>query len=960
MLFQVLGPLAVGGDTAAVTAGRDRVVLAVLLLRAGRVVPVADLVDAMWDADPPSTARAQLQSCVSRLRRLLPADALVTEPGGYRLAVGPGQLDLAEFRRLRAGGDHARALALWRGPALPGIDSRPVRAGAALLDEECLAATEEWAEAALTAGAAESAAAVLAPLVDRHPLRERLRELLMLALAAAGRRAQALDVFRDGRQVLVDELGIEPGPALQALHRRLLDGTSATAAAARALPRAVADFTGRDDAVRHLVKQVEAAPPSTSVVQVIDGMGGAGKTTLAIHVATVVGDRYPDAQLYIDLQGHSEGRPLDPAAALTTLLRQLGVRGELIPPDLDDRVALWRSELANRRALVVLDNAADSRQVLPLLPGNGGANLVLVTSRRRLVGLDGVHPISLPPLTEREALDLLARIVGPARTAAEPRAAAELVRRCGHLALAVRIAGSRLAHRRTWRIADLVERMGDPRRTMAELAAEERSVARAFTLSYDNLPPPAQAMFRAIGRHPGETFDPRAAAALADVSWHDAVESLDLLVDHHLLDEVAPGRFRPHDLLRTFAVVLADDDPAAVERLLDHHLYATLAAGDGMTVSAIDVTDGPGLPARPDLLAGIAGGGEGWIEAERPNLAALIRLAIRSGHHRVAGQLAHAQWRHLYHLGYYDDVVTTQRLAIEAGTAAGDDRALAVAHNYIASAFFRTTRYDEAIDHLTRAIRHRDAAGDRSAPGLAESNLSGVLFLAGRWAQATEYARLALERWRRSGVEQPTGGHVSLCICLAMVGRYDEAMSLARAQLAMATQRRDLVRLANALENLGLLRLRLGQPAMAERLLTAGRRIARRIGSRQAEAEATRLLGEVSLAAGRLAEAEERQRRAVSLMASLSEHSGEARARCGLGRTLLATGRTAEASQEFRAALDAATRLRLPYERGLALSGVADVSAAEGDHAEARRRRREAWLILHDLGAVEAQGVDPR
>ncbi|MER6592493.1 AfsR/SARP family transcriptional regulator, partial [Micromonospora purpureochromogenes] len=381
MRFGILGPLRVGGGEATVTAGRDRVVLAMLLLRAGRVVPVEELVDAVWEERPPATAKAQLHSCVSRLRQRLaalglPADVIVTDPVGYGIRVEPADLDFEVFARTveaaraavaagqpaEARRHYRQALGLWRGPALSGIRSRAVRRRAQALDEQRLAALEECVDVELRLRQAADLVDELAESVDRHPLRERLRGQLMLALSAIGRQADALAVYREGRRIYAEELGIEPGAALQELHQRVLAGDLALGgpenrpvAPVRSLPRDISDFTGRQQTMARLVKEIEE---EGARIQLIDGMAGSGKTTLAVHVAAALADRYPDAHLFVDLHGHSERTPLTPAAAVATLLRQLGVPAERVPLDLDDRLAVWRSELAGRRALVVLDNAA--------------------------------------------------------------------------------------------------------------------------------------------------------------------------------------------------------------------------------------------------------------------------------------------------------------------------------------------------------------------------------------------------------------------------------------------------------------------------------------------------------------------------------------------------------------------------------------------------------------------------
>lgn len=664
MRFGILGPLRVGGGESTVTAGRDRIVLAMLLLRAGRLVPVDELVDAVWEDRPPATARAQLQTCVSRLRRRfteleLAPDLIVTDPAGYGVRTAPTDLDAEVFTRgveaaraaatagrlVDARAEFRAALALWRGPALGGIPSRSVRRRAQALDEQRLTVLEECVDVELRLGRAAELIGELAESVDQHPVRERLRGQLMLALSAVGRQADALAVYREGRRTYADELGIEPGAELQELHQRVLAGDLALAGRearptvpVRSLPRAIGDFTGRQQTMARLVKEVEAG----ARIQLIDGMAGSGKTTLAVHLATALADEYPDAQLYIDLHGHSERTPLTPAAAVATLLRQLGVPAERVPMSQDDRLALWRSELAGRRALLVLDNAATADQVTPLLP-NGSHCLILITSRRRLVGVDEGRPSSLPVLDSDEAVELLGRVVGVARVAAEPEAATEVVRRCGHLPLAIRLAGARLAHRPHWRIADLAERLASRPDPLAEFEVGERSVGRAFALSYAQVSPVAQRAFRLLGLHPGVRFDTPVAAALTGQSLPKAQDLLDELVDANLVEETEPGRYRLHDLVREYARTLVAEPGREGERrdgiagLLDHHLHvATVIARKRELSSSFTLALLP-APARPDLVLPVAEQGRGWFDDNLAALTALVRLAETEGFPGTAG-----------------------------------------------------------------------------------------------------------------------------------------------------------------------------------------------------------------------------------------------------------------------------------------------------------------------------------
>ena len=475
-------------------------------------------------------------------------------------------------------------------------------------------------------------------------------------------------------------------------------------------------------------------------------MAGVGKTTLAVHLAGLVGERYPDAHLFIDLHGHSDRRAIDPADALVTLLRQLEVPAERIPAGLDDRVALWRSELARRRVLVVLDNAADSAQVRPLLPG-AGDNLTLVTSRGRLTGLDGVRPESIRVLTERDAVDLFTQIVGD-RARAEPAAAAEVVRRCGLLPLAVRLAGARLARRRGWRVEDLLRRLGEA--ALPELASEDRTVAAAFTLSYLQLPEKQQALFRLLGHFPGERFDAATAAATgrAEPGRRRGTARLD--------GRCAPGRgaragqlpvARPDARVRRHARRAdgGDSRRGALLRLFDHatHTAATLARTQEHPASLRNMRLDP--PARPDLLPGPDVEALTWLDRERGNYMATQRAAAAIGAHRQVWQLARAAWRLWYVRAYNDDLIEAHERGMAAALSAGDAHATAVMANYLASGLHRIGQHRKAADLLDRAVAGFRAAGDQAAADRTRSNVAAVRWLLGDLDAATEAATESLD-----------------------------------------------------------------------------------------------------------------------------------------------------------------------------------------------------------------------
>ncbi|MGI5213020.1 BTAD domain-containing putative transcriptional regulator [Plantactinospora sp. CA-290183] len=991
MRFGILGPLQVGGGESAITAGRDRAVLAVLLLHPNRVVPVDELVDAVWDVEPPATARGQLQTCVSRLRRSLaavgvPAETIVTGPAGYRIATGPDELDAQVFERLVADARAAAAerdwagardgyraaLALWRGPALAGIPGPLVRRGAASLDEQRMLVLEDSFELELRLGRSGDLVAELTDLVERHPLRERLRGQLMLALADSGRRADALTVFRTGRDLLIAELGIEPGPGLRDIHRRVLAGEVGSAVAGpaepvrppvRALPRAIEDFTGRRETVIRLLKEIEETNPSFPAVHVIDGMPGSGKTTLAVHVATALGARYPDAHLFVDLHGHSVHSPLPPAAAIAALLRQLGVPGERIPADAADRIALWRTELASRRVLLVLDNAASTAQVGPLLPAGPGC-LTVVTSRRRLVGLDGVRSQSLSVLEPGEAVDLLARIAGGERVEAEPGAAEEVVRRCGYLPLAIRLAGARLAHRSRWRVADLAQRLGDADRpVLAELAVEHRTLADAFALSYAQLTEATQRTFRLLGLHPGEQFDWPAVAALTDGPPLAAQEQLDELVDAHLVDELDAGRHRFHDLVREYAAGLVTAVECEAERrralraLLDFYLYVAASISRAIEPTGNLRAAVAGEPARPDLVEVTAREGRRWLEVERHNLVALVHLAVEQGLHRYAWQLARANWRQLYLGGHLDELIQTHTDGLRAAEALGDAAGIATMQNYLASAYFRLGQFPRAADSLRVVIGLWERLGDVAGQAVATANLGLPLMMLGRTREAVRYLERGLVLARRSGDWQTLpNAMTNLGTCYMQLGRYPEALRVLRNRLFLARQAGKSALVADTLGGLGAVYSRMGRHDRALRRMYGALRLQRTRGHRFAEGDLLNEIGMAERARGHPAVAAVRHREALAAMRDAADRAGECSSRNALGRALLDLGDTATALEQHQQALLAATGIHYLYEQARALDGIA-ACLWPTDPAAARSYWTRALALLVQVGSPDQHEV---
>ncbi|MEV0254919.1 BTAD domain-containing putative transcriptional regulator [Streptomyces sp. NPDC050732] len=620
--FGVLGPVRIWREGEAVSTGspQQRALLAALLLRDGRTATASELIDALWGEDPPSQALAAIRTYASRLRKTLGPGPLVSESGGYAVRVPAGSLDLhvaqdlaAEAERARAAGDRSRArtlignaLALWDGEPLASLPGPYAETQRLRLEEWRLQLLETRIGVDLEMGMHAEVVSELTALTAEHPLRERLRELLMLALYRCGRQAEALAVYADTRRLLADALGVYPRPALNELQARILqadpelgrpaespEAAPSTALARPAqLPASVPDFTGRTSLVRDLIEALYTADASVMAVAAIAGIGGVGKTTLAVHVGHEARQHFPDGQLYVDLQG-AYAQADSPEAVLGSFLRALGTPDAHIPDGLGDRAALYRSVLDGRRVLVVLDNARDASQIRHLLPGTAGC-AALVTSRVRMVDLAGAHLVDLGAMSPEEALQLFTRIVGEERVQAERKAALDVVAACGFLPLAIRIAASRLAARRTWTVSVLAAKLADERRRLDELQAGDLAVKATLELGYGQLPPAQARAFRLLGLAEGPDVSLAAAAAVLDLPLEETEGLLEALVDTSLLESAGPGRYRYDDLVRLYARTVDEmhragpgqgrrgqspsEGEAALARLLDFYLATTAHA----------------------------------------------------------------------------------------------------------------------------------------------------------------------------------------------------------------------------------------------------------------------------------------------------------------------------------------------------------------------------------------------
>ncbi|WP_052684531.1 AfsR/SARP family transcriptional regulator [Lentzea aerocolonigenes] len=736
----VLGDLRITVDGARLEPcqPRQRAVLAVLAMRSPHSVSRAELIDAVWGDDPPSSASGSLHTYISALRRLVEPDLppracgslIVTTDSGYACAVAPS--DLREFESLRQSGQLRPALETWRGTALSDVPGPFAERQRARLEELRLTAIEDWAEAAISAGEHGEVVDTVTRVVADHPVRERLVRLLMLALSKSGRQAEALAAFRTCRTALVGQLGVEPGSELQEQHAQILQGGPVSRAVRPAqTTHDTIGFIGRDSEIAELCARLSGSEPRTVVISAIDGTGGIGKTALAVHVAHLLAGRFPDGQLFIDLQGFApHSSPVPPDEALRRLLAGLGIDQKVLPDDLDGRAGMYRSVLADRRVLVLLDNAFNAEQVRPLLPGVS-ASAVLVTSRNRLSGLvisGGAHRVTLDVLPEVEALGLLRSIIGH-RVDAEPQAARELVRLCCALPLALRVAAERVSVGPNRTLTALVEELAAER--LDGLEADETTAVRAtFSWSYRALSPEVARMFRLLGLHPGPTPSLGAAAALAGLPVREARRLLDVLCAGHLVDEIAFRHYNFHDLLRTYAHEKAlEDEPTpekAVDRLLCWYLHSADAA-DRLLFPGRRRMPLPELPedVAPQTFES-ADDARAWLRTEYVNLIAAIRHAATSGNIELAARLPLALMSFFEFDSHFDDGLAMYRLGLDAATASGNRRAEAALCNNMGILHSVRRSYDDGERWFQRALPLWQEICDEHGEGQALINLAGV------------------------------------------------------------------------------------------------------------------------------------------------------------------------------------------------------------------------------------------
>jgi DNA-binding SARP family transcriptional activator len=978
--FRILGPIEITVGSARLEPGgtRQQIVVAALLLSPNKVVTLDRLLEAIYGEELPPTARAQVQSSIFSLRRTFASyssePVIATHPQGYVLQVESGRLDCERFEDLVGAARAARegnsvdlavakyrdALRLWRGPALDGIDSPLLRAAAQRLDEQRSATHEDRLTVELDLGRHYELVGELSELVAEYPLRERLRGQLMLALYRSDRADEAREVYEQARRTMIDELGIEPGEHLQQLAHAIgasdpaleLPSQPVRIGPARRtvpslLPTDIADFTGRTQQIsqihQHLISETGEKARRAVPVVVITGKGGIGKTSLAIRASHDIASHFPDGRLFADLHAGAS-HPVGPMQVLERFLRAFGVPGSQIPEGLDERAEVYRNLLADRKVLVVLDDAASESQVSPLLPGNSAA-AVMITSRRRLAGLAGATHIEVNVFDADRSLDLLAHIVGAERVRAEPEAAAAVADHCGHLPLALRIGGARLAARPHWRIRQLAERLADETRRLDELRHGDMGIRPSISLTYESVGEQARRLFRRLALLDLPYFSSWLSAVLIDEPLARAEDLLDDLVSAQLIEITGSGsgvdsQYRCHDLIRVFArerlavEESAAERKAALERALGALLYLADEAhrryygGDYVRIQSAALR----WPLPGSLVERLVRDPLEWYERERATLVSGVRQAAQAGFVELCWSLASSAVALFEGRVYLDDWQETHEIALDAARKAHDLRGQAAMLYSIGSLHMIQQRFESARRELATAAQLFEDAGDGQGVAHVTRHIAYLDRVSGRLDDATRRNEQALAIFRE------IGDNIAIACLLHNLAqvklefqRFDDAMELLSEALRLC-QTAQCTRIeAQVLHRMGEVWLLSGEPARA--VVTFGQTLSktRDIGDFIGEAYALQGVGVAQVRQGKFSQARGALQRALELAGSVDERVAEARALLGLSELAFASGDPGEAVLFGQRAAGTFRGMQAPLYEAKALSLISDAYAALGD-----------------------------
>ena len=954
--FGVLGTLEVAVDGIRVAlAPRQEVVLALLLLEAGNVVSVDRMVDALWADDPPRTARSQVHITISALRRILGEGVIVTRPPGYSIQVPDGALDLARFKGLVVGGASLSAeqripqavqclraaLDLWRGPAMEGLASPAIQAAGTRLNERRLSVLQDCMDLELQLGRHGEVVAELTELVANNPLNERFRAQLMMALYRAGRQSDALEVFRAGREILQEDLGIDPGEELCNLERAILaHDTQITSPAGeqvaglpakevilpipRQLPRTTADFVGREEILSEISALLSGAGdadlhPEVPVV-VLTGRPGTGKTALAVRAGHLLYTAFPDGHLFLQPGSDAQRTTL---GLLEDVLRSIGIRSDIMPTDLGGRSALYRSWLADRRVLIVIDGARSDDQLVHLLPGTSGC-AAIVTTARRFGSLEGARHLEVGPLDERSAYRLLESMVGASRVHAEEESASELVRLCEGLPLALRIVAGKLIARPHWPIGRMARQLRDEQRRLDALDLDGVSVRATLTLVYDGLGENARRLLRRLSLFDAESFPAWVSAPLLDLDIDSADEFLQMLVRSHLVDIRVTAeetvRFHLHDLVRIYAAErLLDEEPAAerassVRRLLSCWLFTATMAHRRVYGGDFGVLHGHAehWPLSADIIEMLLEDPAEWFRRERSALMTAIKKASQSGLDELCWDLAVTSATLFESGSYSDDWRESHASALKAVRSARNRRGEA-ALLYSLGSLETAVNLAAAQDYFEQALSTFEEISDDQGQALALAGLAFIDRHRGCYELALPKYQRAVE-WFRTA-EDPAGEAYTL-----------KTMAQIHADwLDFDTSQQLLDRAWSICQELGSIRL-----------------------AAQVEYE----LGELELRRGRL-------QAAAAAFASVLEQTrqtgdviGQAYALAGLGNARRLIGDLTGAQSALGEALELTRGLDDRLIHGRVLVALAELDYAKGRFDLALRRTVEATEVLGKLGSA--------
>jgi DNA-binding SARP family transcriptional activator/tetratricopeptide (TPR) repeat protein len=912
-----------GGVPVAIGPLRRQALLAALAVDAGRVVPTQVLIERVWGSEAGEASLGNLYSYVNRLRLALRRAGVAEEslrlarrPGGYQLEVDPGRVDVCRFRQLteraRAGTGRRRAdlldqaVRLWRGQPLLGVGGAWAERTRRQLVQEHLDALLLWAAAELAVGEPGLVVDRLRPVVEQHPLVEPAAARLIEALARDGRGAEALERYAATRQRLVDELGTEPGIELRRLHEALLAGEldrrdPPSSPPLAQLPRPVAGFTGRQAELAALDRLLERAGGAGGVdgaggqpvTVLIAGTAGIGKTALAVHWAHRVAGRFPDGQLYVNLRGFDPaGAAVEPGEVVRRFIDALGVPADRVPADPEAQAALYRSLLAGKRVLVVLDNARGVEQVQPLVPGAPTA-CVVVTSRSQLtplVATAGAYPLTVGPLTTAEGRELLERRLTPARVAAEPAAAAKIVTACAWLPLALCVAAARAA-RTGLPLAALAAELADAHGRLGALDAGSTATRldAVFSWSYETLSPAAARLFRLLGLHPGPDISLAAAASLTGEPVDGTRGQLAELVGASLVSEHAPGRYVLHDLLAAYARGLAERvDPAArrhaaTVRLLDHLLHSALPADRLLDPGRAPCRIPPAPPASGSVIVEPAGeqAALSWLTAEHQVLLAALRLAAAAGLDTHTWQLAWVLDTMLQRRGYWADAVAAWQAAAAGADRRCDRSSAGYARRNLGRACILLGDHEAAEDHLRASLEAAAADGDRAAQAYAHRALAHLYDARQQPGLALEHSEEALAHFRAAGDRRGEAYALNAAgWCRAVLADYPGAISRCEQAQELFGEVGDDYGAAVTWDSLGYAHHHLGRYAQAAGCYERAVALAHRLGDRYGEATALTHLGDTRAAADDRPAARDAWSHALSILTDLGHaDTAELRAR---------------------------------------------------------------------------------